>query len=387
VRPPPRQLGAAPRLDFLEVERRHERLHMARDFVRLVSCWALPGPPPLVDPGAGPLCRLLDLTRPLPTAHEVAALTPDGPAAGYDPAPPPGAPVGSTVYNAKVVLANGLRPEDVAAAAAGGAAPGGDAVARLLRLVVARAERAGKERTGVFALGGRFDPGVDGGGDPADDDAPLIRAATRHVAAQVGLHLGACARWIRFAEVHYQRLDRRAAPHHAEVTVLFLVADAAEKLLPAAADWPAVWAARQAAKAAAAAAAAAPQSPAEAAGASLIEEGELLPTPGAAAAAAATPAAAAAGGAPPSQQPPAQLGEAQGTQGEVTPEPHLLLAGVHTPSLRLKTMSISLDGLLDYDDTDREEGAFELSLFAESFQEAAQRDAGDAVLRALQARR
>lgn len=51
--------------------------------------------------------------------------------------------------------------------------------------------------------------------------------------------------------------------------------------------------------------------------------------------------------------------------------------------LQVKTFSISLHGLLDYDETDRDEPTFELSVFAEAFQEMLMRDYGTLVFNAL----
>ena len=61
-----------------------------------------------------------------------------------------------------------------------------------------------------------------------------------------------------------------------------------------------------------------------------------------------------------------------------------------TPNLTLisagdkwKNTTISLDGLLDYDESDKEEVTFEMSLFAESFQDMLQRDYADLIFRTL----
>ena len=50
-------------------------------------------------------------------------------------------------------------------------------------------------------------------------------------------------------------------------------------------------------------------------------------------------------------------------------------------------MTISLDGLLDYDEGDKEEATFELSLFAEGFHEMLMRDYGLTILNVLIAER
>lgn len=59
----------------------------------------------------------------------------------------------------------------------------------------------------------------------------------------------------------------------------------------------------------------------------------------------------------------------------------------NTSTVRLRTMTISLDGLLDYDEGDKEEATFELSLFAEGFHEMLMRDYGLTILNVLIAER
>lgn len=54
---------------------------------------------------------------------------------------------------------------------------------------------------------------------------------------------------------------------------------------------------------------------------------------------------------------------------------------------KVKTMNISLDGLLDYEETDTDEATFELSLMAESFNEMLMRDYGSLILNALNERK
>lgn len=57
---------------------------------------------------------------------------------------------------------------------------------------------------------------------------------------------------------------------------------------------------------------------------------------------------------------------------------------VMTAGDRIRSATLSLDGLLDYDESDKEEATFELSLFAESFQEMLMRDYGLTIHQALQ---
>ena len=49
----------------------------------------------------------------------------------------------------------------------------------------------------------------------------------------------------------------------------------------------------------------------------------------------------------------------------------------------VRAQLISLDGLLDYDESDTEEATMELSLAAEALQEMLSRDYGDVILKAL----
>lgn len=68
--------------------------------------------------------------------------------------------------------------------------------------------------------------------------------------------------------------------------------------------------------------------------------------------------------------------------------PCLLVKGrVFDNGTRWRSACISLDGLLDYDEEDKEEGAFEINLFAENFSEMLSRDYGQAILGALYANR
>lgn len=55
--------------------------------------------------------------------------------------------------------------------------------------------------------------------------------------------------------------------------------------------------------------------------------------------------------------------------------------------LQWRSACISLDGLLDYDEGDRDEATLELSLFAEAFQDMLMRDYGTIILNCLQAER
>jgi len=72
---------------------------------------------------------------------------------------------------------------------------------------------------------------------------------------------------------------------------------------------------------------------------------------------------------------------------EKVQEPLIPLLARCTKDHKLKTLSISLDGLLDYDESDKDTGTFELSLFAESLHELLLTINMDAILGYLQERR
>ena len=68
--------------------------------------------------------------------------------------------------------------------------------------------------------------------------------------------------------------------------------------------------------------------------------------------------------------------------------PVLLVKGrVCEDKQRWRSACISLDGLLDYDVEDRDEGTLEMNLFAENFAEMLARDYGRLILSALYAER
>ena len=50
---------------------------------------------------------------------------------------------------------------------------------------------------------------------------------------------------------------------------------------------------------------------------------------------------------------------------------------------RWRSATLSLDGLLDYDESDKDEVTFEVSLFAEAFQDMLMRDFGQAIYESL----
>jgi hypothetical protein len=62
----------------------------------------------------------------------------------------------------------------------------------------------------------------------------------------------------------------------------------------------------------------------------------------------------------------------------------MVVDGSGTAGDRWRSATLSLDGVLDYDESDKDEVTFELSLFAESFQDMLMRDYGETVYEAMQ---
>lgn len=78
-----------------------------------------------------------------------------------------------------------------------------------------------KGRTETMAVGGPWSPSLDGA-DPANDPSVLIKTAIRTCGAMTGVDLSGCTQWTRFLEFHYRRQPTATKPARTEVVVLFL---------------------------------------------------------------------------------------------------------------------------------------------------------------------
>lgn len=148
------------------------------------------------------------------------------------------------------------------------------------------------------------------------------------------------------------------------MTALFVVDDA-QAALPSLEDWPATWQNRQAKRALDSLPVKEEKEEEEE---NQVEEepedGEL----------------------PVTAPPPQPVEEHSKSSPPAPSAPRICFIGVHNPKIRLKTMSISLDGLLDYNESDTEEPTFELSMLAEALHEVISRDAGETILEALKSK-
>jgi DBC1/LAIKA domain len=212
-----------------------------------------------------------------------------------------------------------------------------------------------KDRDGLLAIGGSYDPERDGP-DPTQPQA-LINTAKRHVYEMTKIDLSPVTGWVRFIEMWYQRDD------HQEITVVFLpdlseIAPTLEQVL-------AQWEHRQAEEAAKEQPSGTELTEAEKEEKARKEEEEKAMLRAQAE----------------SPLEPKDLEmededdeakkkkeeEKKEKKKEEPPKEPSFTAVVHkTPESKRKLMVISLDGLLDYDETDKLEATFELSLFAES---------------------
>jgi len=450
---PAYQLAATPSMDYVEVSRRFDRLVMPKDFIEMIR--PRQQQPAVVQQetavlstinshgdeksssmnGLG-LSGVLNLKESLPVHHEICTEKVENHSlALYDPDPlltssPPSpvtqiAPTATAtatataaaipfskelpvVYNAKVVLLSGLNEEDQHAilskhSSASSPSTSGDSdhLSCRLKFVVARAERAGI-KSGIFALGGRVDPTLDGNPDPSfsstvDDESQnhsgerekaLMNAAKRHVLIQTGVDLSPCHRWIKVLEIKYYRpgivetsksesdlasnvnnKDAAREGSYFEVTVMFVVDDGYRAVLLKE-NWAAAWEKRhiqprRVDNSSDESAETRENEEEKNDGAAVgddCEEGEL-----------------------PETASPLLKTKKKPTNKvvQMPSEPRVLFIGLNNQKLRLKTMSISLDGLLDYNESDVEEATFELSLFAETMHEMLSRDAGITIYKAL----
>ncbi|XP_076450064.1 cell division cycle and apoptosis regulator protein 1-like isoform X2 [Babylonia areolata] len=72
-----------------------------------------------------------------------------------------------------------------------------------------------------MAIGGPWSPSLDGP-DPEDNPQVLIKTAIRCTKALTGIDLSKCTQWYRFAEIRYLRAESRDKPARVETVVLFL---------------------------------------------------------------------------------------------------------------------------------------------------------------------
>ncbi|KAK9801969.1 hypothetical protein WJX73_003604 [Symbiochloris irregularis] len=368
--------------DYKNTRDRYSRLYIPLDFCKLVSCWTKE------STGKGSLgCAHWPLDQHVTFKHVLDYETKED---EKIPAVNPG----KTKYNARVAFIQGM-DADGQAELAKGVLEGGQHLNKLLKILTVRSE-INHERSGITLLGGAHNPDLDGQVSGMGNKS-LIKTCIRHAQSQLSLDLRPCTRWLRFAEVHYQRPSPAPeAPEVSEVTVIFL-ADVAS-CLPSAEDWPAIWVEQQNAKRAKAAL--------DEEAAKKKESSRSKDSAGDAGKGKAAKAEEdkkededkekTADGAAAKQEGDTDMKEAADkVEDQAAADPKdapaeitLQVKGAKMEGgKQWRSACISLDGLLDYDEGDKEEPTMELSLFAEALQDMLMRDSGMRILTCLQAER
>eukprot|EP00898_Chlorokybus_atmophyticus_P007829 jgi/Chlat1/8047/Chrsp73S00601 len=311
----------------------------------------------------------------------------------------------ATVWNVKVMLLTGVSNEALASISQE-PAPGGSPlhIGGLLRFLTVRFEpldpsdSKAKRNPVIGAIGGSWSAELDGG-DPATEQSALVRTAIRTTKDQTQIDLSGCRTWLRFLDIHYHRAK------HNEVTVIF-VPDV-WTLMPSVEEWPLVWKQQQLERKAVEArqepanlVTQAEHALAEANGVGQTEKVEIdqavdanhvagvgeQPSESALEALTSAPAEGVTADKPAATaEQSSDVNSAVVVKAEPLPPPYIAVKTQQTSTCKTRAISLSLDGLLEYQIDDRDEPTFEVSLFAELFNEMLQRDAAKLILSALEA--
>uniref|UniRef100_A0A7I4AB36 EF-hand domain-containing protein n=1 Tax=Physcomitrium patens TaxID=3218 RepID=A0A7I4AB36_PHYPA len=382
--------------DYSSVSKRYSKLYVVPDFSKVVACW--------VNRDVE-----LPINKPISFEHDAVDIEDEGesnkeaPPNIFDKAIPssasaitPSIPTSSkpalqtTVWNAKVMLMSGLNYEAYAEFLSDKSTDDKPAhVHNLLKFVALR-----KDRSAIMAAGGRWDEELDGG-DPTNGDSALIKAAIRCTRDSTQLDLSGCKSWSRIVEVHYERLGEDGLPSHKEITVMFL--PTISDCVPSIEAWQAQWKARQQAKIESESSA---KKIKDASEKKMPKEGNSNGVKSGKEALGVTEDVSISEGKTDNgdksdeiqakaENEPAKVVSEETKEVLIAPEeipvPGLVLTTRRSKSSKMRSMTISLDGLLDYDEEDREECTFELSLFAEALQELLQHKMGSRILSNLEA--
>ncbi|XP_026569288.1 cell division cycle and apoptosis regulator protein 1 isoform X3 [Pseudonaja textilis] len=198
--------------DMMELRRRYQNLYIPSDFFDAQFTWvdAFPMPRPFQ---LGNYCNFYVMQR------EVDPL--DKNTAVLDPAD------ADHLYSAKVMLMASPSMEDLyhkSCALAEDSQEVRDGFQHPARLIKFLVGMKGKDE--AMAIGGHWSPSLDGP-DPEKDPSVLIKTAIRCCRALTGIDLSVCTQWYRFAEIRYHRPEEthkgRTVPAHVETVVLFFL--------------------------------------------------------------------------------------------------------------------------------------------------------------------
>ncbi|XP_056147667.1 cell division cycle and apoptosis regulator protein 1 isoform X2 [Lampris incognitus] len=197
--------------DMMELRRRYQSLYIPSDFFDAVFTWvdAFPLSRPFQF---GNYCNFHILHKEVdPLVKNCAVLDP---------------PDANHTYSAKVMLLANPSIEELyhkSCALAEDPQEVRDSFQHPARLIKFLVGMRGKDE--AMAIGGHWSPSLDGA-DPENDPSVLIKTAIRCCKALTGIDLSLCTQWYRFAEIRYHRPEEthkgRTVPAHVETVVLFL---------------------------------------------------------------------------------------------------------------------------------------------------------------------
>lgn len=199
-----------PSCDMMELRRRYQNLYIPSDFFDAQFTWvdAFPLSRPFQ---LGNYCNFYVMHREVESLEKNVAV--------LDP------PDADHLYSAKVMLMASPSMEDLyhkSCALAEDPQDLRDGFQHPARLVKFLVGMKGKDE--AMAIGGHWSPSLDGP-NPEKDPSVLIKTAIRCCKALTGIDLSVCTQWYRFAEIRYHRPEEthkgRTVPAHVETVVLF----------------------------------------------------------------------------------------------------------------------------------------------------------------------
>ncbi|XP_041511357.1 cell division cycle and apoptosis regulator protein 1 isoform X3 [Microtus oregoni] len=199
-----------PSCDMMELRRRYQNLYIPSDFFDAQFTWvdAFPLSRPFQ---LGNYCNFYVMHREVESLEKNMAI--------LDP------PDADHLYSAKVMLMASPSMEDLyhkSCALAEDPQELRDGFQHPARLVKFLVGMKGKDE--AMAIGGHWSPSLDGP-NPEKDPSVLIKTAIRCCKALTGIDLSVCTQWYRFAEIRYHRPEEthkgRTVPAHVETVVLF----------------------------------------------------------------------------------------------------------------------------------------------------------------------
>ncbi|KAH1264622.1 Cell division cycle and apoptosis regulator protein 1 [Glycine max] len=209
--------------DYLLLDKRYPRLFVSPEFSKAVVNWPKEN-------------HKLSIHTPVSFEHdfveEESATEPRDSSNKLLVGQPPNSLQGNTVWNAKIILMNGLSRSALEELSSDKIVD--DRIphfCNFLRFAVLKKDHS------FMAVGGPWEP-VDGG-DPSIDNNSLIKTALRYAKDVIQLDLQNCQHWNPFLELHYDRIGKDGFFSHKEITVLY-VPDLSD-CLPSLDEWRDKW--------------------------------------------------------------------------------------------------------------------------------------------------